>query len=128
MLLQLLRIKFPKLSLTFFCFDPFLFILISVFYFTLCLAGLGIQYLYEGMRISELPVDFSVVWNGNFIIDNPEKIQGNQRSLLANRLMMSCLISSNNFCDLSFCYIIIFFKKRLYGQIYVIVCVVLFGF
>ncbi|CAG6021854.1 unnamed protein product [Menidia menidia] len=34
------------------------------------------EYLYEGMRISELPVDFSVVWNGNFIIDNPENIQG----------------------------------------------------
>uniref|UniRef100_A0A672MLW1 Plexin A2 n=1 Tax=Sinocyclocheilus grahami TaxID=75366 RepID=A0A672MLW1_SINGR len=32
-------------------------------------------YLYEGMRISELPVDFSVVWNGNFIIDNPENIK-----------------------------------------------------
>uniref|UniRef100_A0A4W5QA36 Plexin TIG domain-containing protein n=1 Tax=Hucho hucho TaxID=62062 RepID=A0A4W5QA36_9TELE len=34
------------------------------------------SYLYEGMKISELPVDFSVVWNGNFIIDNPDKIQG----------------------------------------------------
>uniref|UniRef100_A0A4W4GRE5 Plexin-A2 n=1 Tax=Electrophorus electricus TaxID=8005 RepID=A0A4W4GRE5_ELEEL len=33
------------------------------------------SYLYEGMRISELPVDFSVVWNGNFIIDNPGNIQ-----------------------------------------------------
>ncbi|KAI4893025.1 hypothetical protein NFI96_034246 [Prochilodus magdalenae] len=33
------------------------------------------SYLYEGMRISELPVDFSVVWNGNFIIDNPDNIQ-----------------------------------------------------
>uniref|UniRef100_A0A8D3DEH6 Plexin-A2 n=1 Tax=Scophthalmus maximus TaxID=52904 RepID=A0A8D3DEH6_SCOMX len=33
------------------------------------------SYLYEGMKISELPVDFSVVWDGNFIIDNPENIQ-----------------------------------------------------
>ncbi|KAL4623785.1 plexin-A2-like [Arapaima gigas] len=33
------------------------------------------SYLYDGMKISELPVDFSVVWNGNFIIDNPENIQ-----------------------------------------------------
>uniref|UniRef100_A0A665VW59 Plexin-A2-like n=1 Tax=Echeneis naucrates TaxID=173247 RepID=A0A665VW59_ECHNA len=33
------------------------------------------SYVYEGMRISELPVDFSVVWNGNFIIDNPENIK-----------------------------------------------------
>uniref|UniRef100_A0A8C7YS04 Plexin-A2 n=1 Tax=Oryzias sinensis TaxID=183150 RepID=A0A8C7YS04_9TELE len=33
------------------------------------------SYLYEGMKISELPVEFSVVWNGNFIIDNPENIK-----------------------------------------------------
>uniref|UniRef100_A0A6Q2XIF8 Plexin-A2 n=1 Tax=Esox lucius TaxID=8010 RepID=A0A6Q2XIF8_ESOLU len=33
------------------------------------------SYLYDGMKISELPVDFSVVWNGNFIIDNPDNIQ-----------------------------------------------------
>ncbi|KAA0707271.1 Plexin-A2 Semaphorin receptor OCT [Triplophysa tibetana] len=33
------------------------------------------SYLYDGLRISELPVDFSVVWNGNFIIDNPENIK-----------------------------------------------------
>lgn len=40
-----------------------------------------LQYLYEGMKISELPVDFSVVWNGNFIIDNPENIQGEPTSV-----------------------------------------------
>ncbi|MBN3297416.1 PLXA2 protein, partial [Amia calva] len=33
------------------------------------------SYLYEGMKISDLAVDFSVVWNGNFIIDNPESIK-----------------------------------------------------
>ncbi|KAL1020687.1 hypothetical protein UPYG_G00003360 [Umbra pygmaea] len=33
------------------------------------------SYLYDGMKISELSVDFSVVWNGNFIIDNPDNIQ-----------------------------------------------------
>uniref|UniRef100_A0A8C1R6Z9 Plexin A1 n=1 Tax=Cyprinus carpio TaxID=7962 RepID=A0A8C1R6Z9_CYPCA len=32
-------------------------------------------YNYEGSDISDLPVDLSVVWNGNFIIDNPHNIQ-----------------------------------------------------
>lgn len=34
------------------------------------------QYDYEGSDISDLPVDLSVVWNGNFVIDNPFNIQG----------------------------------------------------
>ena len=34
------------------------------------------QYMYEGVKISDLAVDLSIVWNGNFIIDNPEKIKG----------------------------------------------------
>uniref|UniRef100_A0A8C2WG60 Plexin A2 n=1 Tax=Cyclopterus lumpus TaxID=8103 RepID=A0A8C2WG60_CYCLU len=33
------------------------------------------SYLYEGVKISDLAVDLSIVWNGNFIIDNPEKIK-----------------------------------------------------
>uniref|UniRef100_A0A8C5HJ12 Plexin-A2 n=1 Tax=Gouania willdenowi TaxID=441366 RepID=A0A8C5HJ12_GOUWI len=33
------------------------------------------SYMYEGVRISDLPVDLSIVWNANFIIDNPEKIK-----------------------------------------------------
>uniref|UniRef100_A0A8C6Q5F3 Plexin-A1 n=1 Tax=Nothobranchius furzeri TaxID=105023 RepID=A0A8C6Q5F3_NOTFU len=32
-------------------------------------------YDYEGSDISDLPVDLSVVWNGNFVIDNPFNIQ-----------------------------------------------------
>lgn len=32
--------------------------------------------MYEGNDISDLPVDLSVVWNGNFIIDNPYNIKG----------------------------------------------------
>lgn len=35
-----------------------------------------LQYSYEGNDISDLPVNLSVVWNGNFIIDNPQNIQG----------------------------------------------------
>lgn len=34
------------------------------------------QYDYEGNDVSDLPVDLSVVWNGNFVIDNPYNIQG----------------------------------------------------
>ncbi|XP_054443268.1 plexin-A1 isoform X2 [Pteronotus mesoamericanus] len=33
------------------------------------------SYSYEGNDISDLPVNLSVVWNGNFIIDNPQNIQ-----------------------------------------------------
>nr|XP_020663188.1 plexin-A2 isoform X1 [Pogona vitticeps] len=33
------------------------------------------SYLYDGMDISNLAVDFAVVWNGNFIIDNPENLK-----------------------------------------------------
>eukprot|EP00076_Gallus_gallus_P030123 XP_015154527.2 plexin-A2 isoform X1 [Gallus gallus] len=33
------------------------------------------SYLYDGMDISNLAVDFAVVWNGNFIIDNPEDVK-----------------------------------------------------
>lgn len=35
-----------------------------------------LQYFYEGNDISDLPVNLSVVWNGNFVIDNPQNIQG----------------------------------------------------
>uniref|UniRef100_A0A8U7NMA7 Plexin-A2 n=1 Tax=Corvus moneduloides TaxID=1196302 RepID=A0A8U7NMA7_CORMO len=33
------------------------------------------EYLYDGMDISNLAVDFAVVWNGNFVIDNPENLK-----------------------------------------------------
>ncbi|KAF4093509.1 hypothetical protein AMELA_G00002770 [Ameiurus melas] len=33
------------------------------------------SYVYEGMKVSELAVDLSIVWNNNFIIDNPEGIK-----------------------------------------------------
>uniref|UniRef100_A0A8C4TUV8 Plexin-A2 n=3 Tax=Neoaves TaxID=3078114 RepID=A0A8C4TUV8_FALTI len=33
------------------------------------------SYLYDGMDISNLAVDFAVVWNGNFVIDNPEDLK-----------------------------------------------------
>ncbi|XP_061640873.1 plexin-A2-like isoform X2 [Phyllopteryx taeniolatus] len=33
------------------------------------------SYTYEGVKISDLAVELAIVWNGNFIIDNPEKIK-----------------------------------------------------
>uniref|UniRef100_A0A673TDT1 Plexin-A2 n=1 Tax=Suricata suricatta TaxID=37032 RepID=A0A673TDT1_SURSU len=33
------------------------------------------EYQYDGMDISNLAVDFAVVWNGNFIIDNPQDLK-----------------------------------------------------
>ncbi|XP_077386645.1 plexin-A2-like [Festucalex cinctus] len=33
------------------------------------------SYMYEGVKISDLAVELAIVWNGNFIIDNPEKIK-----------------------------------------------------
>uniref|UniRef100_A0A3B1K773 Plexin A2 n=1 Tax=Astyanax mexicanus TaxID=7994 RepID=A0A3B1K773_ASTMX len=33
------------------------------------------SYVYEGLKLSELAVDLSIVWNSNFIIDNPERIK-----------------------------------------------------
>nr|XP_031532217.1 plexin-A1 [Vicugna pacos] len=34
------------------------------------------SYSYEGNDVSDLPVNLSVVWNGHFVIDNPQNIQG----------------------------------------------------
>lgn len=48
----------------------------STIYFTLSVSVFLLQYDYEGSDISDLPVDLSVVWNGNFVIDNPFNIQG----------------------------------------------------
>ncbi len=61
--------------------------------------SVSLQYLYEGMRISELPVDFSVVWNGNFIIDNPENIKGN--NVFLNQNSITYLILPESFCPKS---------------------------
>ncbi|XP_022449214.1 plexin-A2 [Delphinapterus leucas] len=33
------------------------------------------SYQYDGMDMSNLAVDFAVVWNGNFIIDNPQDLK-----------------------------------------------------
>ena len=35
-----------------------------------------LQYLYDGMEMSSLPVDLMVIWNGDFSIDNPAQNKG----------------------------------------------------
>lgn len=51
------------------------------------------QYWYEGDEAGDLPVDFSIVWDGDFFIDKPSSMKGNlqqlcgdTRSLLLPRL------------------------------------------
>lgn len=44
----------------------------------MCAPVISLQYQYDGMDISNLAVDFAVVWNGNFIIDNPQDLKGKQ--------------------------------------------------
>lgn len=51
-----------------------------------CASALSPQYQYDGMDVSNLAVDFAVVWNGNFIIDNPQGLKG-KRLLLARALI-----------------------------------------
>ena len=54
------------------------------------------QYIYEGGKISDLAVDLSIVWNGNFIIDNPAKIKGASALPLSKsrKLHFFCVILS----------------------------------
>lgn len=35
-----------------------------------------LQYSYDGMEMSSLPVDLMVIWNGDFSIDNPAQNKG----------------------------------------------------
>lgn len=39
----------------------------------LCLSE---QYWYEGDEVGDLPVDFSIVWDGDFFIDKPLTMKG----------------------------------------------------
>lgn len=50
----------------------------------MCAPVISLQYQYDGMDISNLAVDFAVVWNGNFIIDNPQDLKGKQLLLGAS--------------------------------------------
>lgn len=47
---------------------------LALLFFSLLLSRF--QYSYEGMEINSLPVELTVVWNGNFNIDNPAQNKG----------------------------------------------------
>ncbi|CAM4619434.1 unnamed protein product [Leuciscus chuanchicus] len=55
-------------------------------------------YNYEGSDISDLPVNLSVVWNGNFIIDNPHNMQAHLYKCFALRESCGlCLKAESSF-------------------------------
>ncbi|XP_066526275.1 plexin-A2-like [Hoplias malabaricus] len=57
------------------------------------------SYMYEGLKLSELAVDLSIVWNSNFIIDNPERIKVQLYKCGAQRESCGlCLKADRRFC------------------------------
>lgn len=43
-------------------------------FFYVCV--LFLQYWYDGNEMGDLPVDFSIVWDGDFPIDKPPSMRG----------------------------------------------------
>uniref|UniRef100_A0A672N3I5 Plexin-A1 n=1 Tax=Sinocyclocheilus grahami TaxID=75366 RepID=A0A672N3I5_SINGR len=60
-------------------------------------------YNYEGSDISDLPVDLSVVWNGNFIIDNPHNIQAHLYKCYALRESCGLCLKANPSFECGWC-------------------------
>uniref|UniRef100_A0A672ISZ3 Plexin-A2 n=1 Tax=Salarias fasciatus TaxID=181472 RepID=A0A672ISZ3_SALFA len=60
-------------------------------------------YTYEGNDISDLPVDLSVVWNGNFVIDNPYNIQAHLYKCYALRDSCGMCLKANPRFECGWC-------------------------
>lgn len=60
-------------------------------------------YNYEGSDISDLPVDLSVAWNGNFIIDNPHNIQAHLYKCYALRESCGLCLKSDPSFECGWC-------------------------
>ncbi|XP_035501458.2 plexin-A1-like isoform X1 [Scophthalmus maximus] len=60
-------------------------------------------YDYEGSDISDLPVDLSVVWNGNFVIDNPFDIQAHLYKCRALRDSCGMCLKANPRFECGWC-------------------------
>ncbi|KAK7915393.1 hypothetical protein WMY93_011154 [Mugilogobius chulae] len=60
-------------------------------------------YSYEGHDISDLPVDLSVVWNGNFIIDNPHNIKAHLYKCFAQRESCGLCLKAEPRFDCGWC-------------------------
>uniref|UniRef100_A0A665TBD2 Plexin-A1 n=1 Tax=Echeneis naucrates TaxID=173247 RepID=A0A665TBD2_ECHNA len=60
-------------------------------------------YAYEGNDISDLPVDLSVVWNGNFVIDNPYNIKAHLYKCYALRDSCGMCLKANPRFECGWC-------------------------
>uniref|UniRef100_A0AAR2LII8 Plexin-A1 n=1 Tax=Pygocentrus nattereri TaxID=42514 RepID=A0AAR2LII8_PYGNA len=60
-------------------------------------------YDYEGSDISDLPVDLSVVWNGDFVIDNPHKIKAHLYKCYALRDSCGMCLKADSHFDCGWC-------------------------
>uniref|UniRef100_A0A668TTT3 Plexin-A1 n=1 Tax=Oreochromis aureus TaxID=47969 RepID=A0A668TTT3_OREAU len=60
-------------------------------------------YNYEGNDISDLPVDLSVVWNGNFVIDNPYNIKAHLYKCYALRDSCGMCLKANPRFECGWC-------------------------
>ncbi|XP_059397407.1 plexin-A1-like isoform X3 [Carassius carassius] len=61
------------------------------------------MYDYEGNDISDLPVDLSVVWNGDFVIDNPYNIQAHLYKCYAMRDSCGMCLKADPQFDCGWC-------------------------
>ncbi|KAI7794358.1 putative plexin-A1-like [Triplophysa rosa] len=61
------------------------------------------MYDYEGNDISDLPVDLSVVWNGDFVIDNPYNIKAHLYKCYAMRDSCGMCLKADPRFDCGWC-------------------------
>uniref|UniRef100_A0A8D3C6W5 Plexin-A1 n=1 Tax=Scophthalmus maximus TaxID=52904 RepID=A0A8D3C6W5_SCOMX len=60
-------------------------------------------YTYDGNDISDLPVDLSVAWNGNFVIDNPYNIKAHLYKCYALRDSCGMCLKANPRFECGWC-------------------------
>ncbi|XP_078517854.1 plexin-A1 isoform X1 [Lissotriton helveticus] len=61
------------------------------------------SYSYDGDDISDLPVNLSVVWNGNFVIDNPQNIQAHLYKCSAMRSSCGLCLKADPHFECGWC-------------------------
>lgn len=61
------------------------------------------SYQYDGMDISNLAVDFAVVWNGNFIIDNPQDLKVHLYKCAAQRESCGLCLKADHKFECGWC-------------------------
>ncbi|XP_049714368.1 plexin-A2 isoform X1 [Elephas maximus indicus] len=61
------------------------------------------SYQYDGMDISSLAVDFAVVWNGNFIIDNPQDLKVHLYKCAAQRQSCGLCLKADHKFECGWC-------------------------